>query len=62
MQAYGGEGFGVGIVLETLLLGACKTVFSWLPLEQDVYLSVSLAPCLPEYSYAFHIEDSRLNL
>jgi len=37
----------VGVDLKTLLLAACKSVFSSMPSDEDVELSVPPAPCLP---------------
>jgi hypothetical protein len=52
----------VGVGFEALLLAACKTVFSFLPSEQDVELSAPPAPCLPGGCHASHHDDTGLNL
>jgi hypothetical protein len=51
-----------GMGFETLLLAVWKSVFSFLPLEQDVELSAPPAPCLPGYCHASHYYDNGLNL
>ena len=48
--------------METLLLSANETVFSWLPSNQDTELSTpSPVPCLLRYYFASHL-DNGLNL
>jgi hypothetical protein len=52
----------MGMGFETLLLATWKTVCYWLPLDKDVELSASPAPCLPEHCHAFCHDDNGLNL
>ena len=54
----------MGVVgFETFLLAAHEAVFSCLPWEQYLELSAPpLAPCLPGYCHASHLDDNGLNL
>ena len=48
--------------METFLIAANQTVFSWLPSNQDTELSTpSPVPCLLGYYFASHL-DNGLNL
>jgi hypothetical protein len=52
----------VGVGSETLLLAMWKTDCSWLPLNEDVELSASPAPCLPGHCCVSCHDDKGLNL
>jgi hypothetical protein len=47
-------------VLKSLLLAACRRVFSWLPLDQDIELLAPPALSLPGNHHASFNVDKRL--
>jgi hypothetical protein len=52
-------GFEVSYMLKS---GQCDTVFSSLPVDQDIELSALPVPCLPGCCHASHHDDNGLNL